>query len=242
MKANLKPTLPDNAEDQAYGGAEISLKGVNKIYAAERIETVALNNINLEISRGEFVAVMGPSGSGKSTLLNVLGLLDSPSSGEILLNEKPVINLGDRHLANLRNKEIGFIFQSFHLISDLSTLDNVQIPLLYRNISNRVRRDMAEIALTRVGLSARMHHFPTQLSGGQQQRVAIARAIVGTPRLLLADEPTGNLDSKMGEEIMQLLEEYNREAGVTVVMVTHDQTLAERTGRIIRLFDGRQVH
>ncbi len=242
MKANLESRLPDNTADQADGGAEISLNGVNKIYSAERIETVALNNINLEISRGEFVAVMGPSGSGKSTLLNVLGLLDSPSSGEILLNEKPVINLGDRNLANLRNREIGFIFQSFHLISDLSTLDNVQIPLLYRNISNRVRRDMAEIALTRVGLSSRMHHFPTQLSGGQQQRVAIARAIVGTPRLLLADEPTGNLDSKMGEEIMQLLEEYNREAGVTVIMVTHDQTLAERTGRIIRLFDGRQVH
>lgn len=242
MKANLEPGLSENAEDQAHGGAEISLKGVNKIYSSERIETVALNNVNLKISRGEFVSVMGPSGSGKSTLLNVLGLLDSPSSGEILLNKKPVINQGDRHLANLRNKEIGFIFQSFHLISDLNILDNVQIPLLYRNIPNRVRRDMAEIALTRVGLSARMHHFPTQLSGGQQQRVAIARAIIGTPRLLLADEPTGNLDSKMGEEIMQLLEEYNREAGVTVVMVTHDQVLAERTGRIIRLFDGRQVH
>jgi len=242
MKANLEPNQNVDVAEQTHGGAEISLKGVNKIYSSERIETVALNNINLDISRGEFVAVMGPSGSGKRILLNVLGLLDSPSDGEILLNENPVINLGDRNLANLRNREIGFIFQSFHLISDLSTLDNVQIPLLYRNISNRVRREMAEIALTRVGLSARMHHFPTQLSGGQQQRVAIARAIVGTPRLLLADEPTGNLDSKMGEEIMQLLEEYNREAGVTVVMVTHDQTLAERTGRIIRLFDGRQVH
>ncbi len=242
MKANLEPTMSANVADQTHGGVEISLKGVNKIYSSERIETVALNNIKLDISRGEFVAVMGPSGSGKSTLLNVLGLLDSPSSGEILLNGNPVINLGDRNLANLRNREIGFIFQSFHLISDLNTLDNVQIPLLYRNLSNRVRREMAEIALARVGLSARMHHYPTQLSGGQQQRVAIARAIVGTPRLLLADEPTGNLDSKMGEEIMQLLEEYNSEAGVTVIMVTHDQTLAERTGRIIRLFDGRQVH
>jgi len=242
MKAKLDPNLTSSPQDQPHGGAEISLKGVNKIYSAERIETVALNNINLDITRGEFMAVMGPSGSGKSTLLNVLGLLDSPSDGEIILNGSSVMNLGDRPMANLRNREIGFIFQSFHLISDLSTLDNVQIPLLYRNLSNRVRREMAEIALNRVGLSARMNHFPTQLSGGQQQRVAIARAIVGTPRLLLADEPTGNLDSKMGEEIMLLLEEYNREAGVTVVMVTHDQALAERTGRIIRLFDGRQVH
>jgi putative ABC transport system ATP-binding protein len=150
--------------------------------------------------------------------------------------------ISDRQLAGLRNREIGFIFQSFHLIADLNALDNVQIPLLYRDLSNRRRRELAEQALERVGLKARMHHYPTQLSGGQQQRVAIARAIVGNPRLLLADEPTGNLDSKMGEEVMQILEEYNREAGVTVVMVTHDERLAERTERIVRLFDGRQVH
>ncbi len=242
MKANLEQVPVTEPAPRADGGANISLKNVNKIYSADRIETVALNNVNLDITAGEFVSVMGPSGSGKSTLLNVLGLLDSPSDGEIRLNDEPVLNLGDRHLAGLRNREIGFIFQSFHLISDLSTLDNVQIPLLYRNISSRIRREMAEIALQRVGLGSRMQHFPTQLSGGQQQRVAIARAIVGTPRLLLADEPTGNLDSKMGEDIMRLLEEYNQEAGVTVVMVTHDQALAERTGRIIRLFDGRQVH
>ena len=240
MKAKAELSAISTA--QPNGGTGICLKAVDKIYSAERIETVALSNINLDISAGEFLAIMGPSGSGKSTMLNVLGLLDAPSGGEMLLDGKDVSKLGDRQLAGLRNREIGFIFQSFHLISDLNALDNVQIPLLYRNVSNRLRQEMAEIALERVGLSARMRHYPTQLSGGQQQRVAIARAIVGMPRLLLADEPTGNLDSKMGEEIMQILEEYNQKAGITVVMVTHDQALAERTGRIIRLFDGRQVH
>jgi len=226
----------------ANHGVAVSLDAVDKIYRTEKIETVALSNVNLDISSGEFVAVMGPSGSGKSTLLNVLGLLDAPSSGTVRLDGQSVAGLGDRQLAGLRNQEIGFIFQSFHLINDLNALDNVQVPLLYRNVSNHQRRDMAEIALNRVGLAARTSHFPTQLSGGQQQRVAIARAIVGAPRLLLADEPTGNLDSKMGEEVMAILEEYNGEAGITVVMVTHDQRLAERTGRIVRLFDGRQVH
>jgi putative ABC transport system ATP-binding protein len=215
---------------------------VDKIYRTEKVETVALNNVNLDIASGEFLAVMGPSGSGKSTLLNVLGLLDAPSEGKVLLDGAAVDDFGDRRLARLRNREIGFIFQSFHLVADLNALDNVQIPLLYRDLSNKERRRLAEEALERVGLKARMQHYPTQLSGGQQQRVAIARAIVGSPRLLLADEPTGNLDSKMGEEVMQILEEYNREAGVTVVMVTHDQRLAERTERIVRLFDGRQVH
>jgi putative ABC transport system ATP-binding protein len=224
------------------GGVAVRLDGVDKIYRTEKVETVALNNVNLGISGGEFLAVMGPSGSGKSTLLNVLGLLDAPSTGRVILDAASVTDFSDRQLAGLRNREIGFIFQSFHLIADLNALDNVQIPLLYRDLSNRERRELAEQALERVGLKARMHHYPTQLSGGQQQRVAIARAIVGNPRLLLADEPTGNLDSKMGEEVMQILEEYNREAGVTVVMVTHDQRLAERTERIVRLFDGRQVH
>jgi len=224
------------------GGVAIRLDGVEKIYSTEKVETVALNSVNLEIAGGEFLSVMGPSGSGKSTLLNVLGLLDEPSSGKVMLDEALVNDFSDRRLAALRNREIGFIFQSFHLIADLNALDNVQIPLLYRDMSNKERRERAEKALERVGLGARMHHYPTQLSGGQQQRVAIARAIVGKPRLLLADEPTGNLDSKMGEEVMQILEEYNRESGVTVVMVTHDQVLAERTERIVRLFDGRQVH
>jgi putative ABC transport system ATP-binding protein len=230
------------ASARENGGAAIRLKDVNKIYRTEKVETVALSNVNLNIPGGEFLSVMGPSGSGKSTLLNVLGLLDAPSDGEVMLDNAPVAALADRQLATLRNREIGFIFQSFHLIPDLNALDNVQIPLLYRDLSNRERRERAQAALERVGLAARMHHFPTQLSGGQQQRVAIARAIVGSPRLLLADEPTGNLDSKMGEEVMQILEEYNRDAGVTVIMVTHDQRLAERTERTVRLFDGRQVH
>jgi putative ABC transport system ATP-binding protein len=225
-----------------HGGVAVRLDGVDKIYSTEKVETVALSNINLDIAGGEFLSVMGPSGSGKSTLLNVLGLLDAPSEGRVVLDDTLVNDLGDRRLAGLRNREIGFVFQSFHLIADLNALDNVQIPLLYRDLSNRRRREMAEHALRRVGLEARMHHYPTQLSGGQQQRVAIARAIVGSPRLLLADEPTGNLDSKMGEEVMEIIEEYNREAGITVVMVTHDQRLAERTERIVRLFDGRQVH
>jgi len=224
------------------GGVAVRLDGVEKIYRTEKVETVALSNVNLDITGGEFLAVMGPSGSGKSTLLNVLGLLDVPSTGQVLLDDASVEDLSDRELAGLRNREIGFIFQSFHLIADLNALDNVQIPLLYRDLTNRQRRELAEQALGRVGLKSRMQHYPTQLSGGQQQRVAIARAIVGRPRLLLADEPTGNLDSKMGEDVMQILEEYNREAGVTVVMVTHDQRLAERTERIVRLFDGRQVH
>ncbi len=227
---------------QAPQGVAIDLTGVNKIYHTDKVETVALSEVNLQIAGSEFLSIMGPSGSGKSTLLNVLGLLDAPSEGQVRFDGISLQGMGDRALSRLRNREIGFIFQSFHLISDLNALDNVQIPLLYRNMSNRLRREMAEVALQRVGLSSRMHHYPTQLSGGQQQRVAIARAIVGTPRLLLADEPTGNLDSKMGEEVMQILEEYNREAGVTVVMVTHDQHQAERTQRIVRLFDGRQVH
>ncbi len=224
------------------GGAAVLLEAVDKVYRTEKIETVALSNISVEIAAGEFVSVMGPSGSGKSTLLNVLGLLDAPTTGRVVLDGQPVNGLGDRRLAALRNREVGFIFQSFHLIADLDALENVQIPLLYRSLPNRERREKAEIALERLGLTARVHHYPTQLSGGQQQRVAIARAIVGGPRLLLADEPTGNLDSKTGEDVMQILEEYNRDAGVTVVMVTHDQNLAERTGRIVRLFDGRQVH
>ncbi len=242
------PTTPDSisgwqpSPDTFTGGVAVTLNAVEKVYRTDTIETVALSSINLKIQQGEFLSIMGPSGSGKSTLLNVLGLLDEPTAGKVSLDGLEVAYLRDHELAQLRNRHIGFIFQSFHLIADLDVLDNVQIPLLYRSMSNRERRELAEAALKRVGLGARMHHFPSQLSGGQQQRVAIARAIVGSPRLLLADEPTGNLDSKMGEEVMQILQEYNREAGVTVVMVTHDQRLAERTERIVRLFDGRQVH
>jgi putative ABC transport system ATP-binding protein len=219
----------------------IHLQGVSKLYRTERVETTALDNINLEIDKGELVSVMGPSGCGKSTLLNLMGLLDAPSSGKVALDGKSIERYGDRELARLRNERVGFIFQQFHLVSDLSVMDNVEIPLLYRRMSNKERRKAALAALDRVGLSSRTHHFPTQLSGGQQQRVAIARAIVGRPGLLLADEPTGNLDSQMGDEIMGILEGLNANEKTTIVMVTHDPRLAERTHRTVRLFDGRQV-
>jgi putative ABC transport system ATP-binding protein len=219
----------------------VRLEQVEKVYRTDRIETVALANVNLSVGEGELLAIMGPSGCGKSTLLHLMGLLDVPSSGRVAFGGRDVQSLGDRERARLRNAAIGFVFQSFHLIPELSVLDNVEIPLLYRRGSARERRQLALAALERVGLSARVHHFPSQLSGGQQQRVAIARAIVGRPRLLLADEPTGNLDSQMGEEIMALLEALNRDDGATVVMVTHDPRLGERADRIVRLFDGRQV-
>ena len=188
----------------------IQLHGIEKVYRTDRIETVALADVNLDVGEGEFISIMGPSGCGKSTLLNLIGLLDAPTSGTVQINGSPIATYRDRALAAIRNKEIGFVFQTFHLVSDLSVLDNVQIPLLYRRMSNAERRKLAEAALDRVGLSARMHHFPSQLSGGQQQRVAIARAIVGRPRILLADEPTGNLDSQMGDEVMGILKDLNQ--------------------------------
>jgi putative ABC transport system ATP-binding protein len=229
--------------DEATGPKKVMIRltDVEKVYRTERIETVALSHINLQVLAGEFISIMGPSGSGKSTLLNVMGLLDAPTRGEVMLDGRAIRSTADRELARLRNEQVGFIFQTFHLIGDLNVLDNVEIPLLYRRLPGATRRRMARAALERVGLSARMEHFPAQLSGGQQQRVAVARAIVGNPVILLADEPTGNLDSRMGEEIMNLMHELNREQETTVVMVTHDQRLAERTGRIVRLFDGRQV-
>ena len=219
----------------------IRLNSVNKVYRTERVETLALENINLDVAPGEFVSIMGPSGCGKSTLLNLIGLLDAPSSGALSLDGAEVREWSDNRLARFRNEKLGFVFQSFHLVPDLKVIDNVEIPLLYRNVSASERRKLAKAALDRVGLSSRTDHFPTQLSGGQQQRVAIARAIVGRPRVLLADEPTGNLDSRMGEEIMEILEDLNRNDGTTVVMVTHDDRFAKRTNRVIRLFDGRQV-
>ena len=219
----------------------ISLKQVEKLYRTESVETVALSGINLDVRAGEFISIMGPSGCGKSTLLNLMGLLDVPSSGQIAIDGQEVASYADRHLARLRNQSIGFIFQSFHLVPDLSVLDNVQIPLLYRKMSGGARRDAARRALERVGLGARLHHFPSQLSGGQQQRVAVARAVVGNPRVLLADEPTGNLDSQMGDEIMGILKDLHKGEKTTIVMVTHDERLAQETERIVRLFDGRQV-
>ena len=229
------------AEAPMPRASTIQLDGVEKVYRTDRIETTALSRIDLEVEKGEFISIMGPSGSGKSTLLHLVGLLDRPSSGSILVNGRSVSELSDRDLARLRNEEIGFIFQTFHLIPDLNVIDNVEIPLLYRRSSGSERKRRAEAALQQVGLSARMRHFPGQLSGGQRQRVAIARAIVGNPGILLADEPTGNLDSQMGDEIMEILQNLNQEQGTTVIMVTHDPKLAERTERIVRLFDGRQV-
>jgi putative ABC transport system ATP-binding protein len=220
----------------------IRLQEVEKVYRTDKIETVALTNINLAVGEGEFISVMGPSGCGKSTLLNLMGLLDVPTGGQVALDGTPIASYEDRLLARLRNREIGFIFQTFHLIPDLSVLDNVQIPLLYRKLPNAERRKLALAGLDRVGLSSRVHHFPSQLSGGQQQRVAIARAIVGRPRILLADEPTGNLDSQMGEDIMGILKDLNAREKTTVVMVTHDPRLADQTERTVRLFDGRQVN
>ena len=241
---NATATLPIQ---KSAGGTVTSrptalrLTSINKIYRTEKIETVALDGINLVVEAGEFISIMGPSGSGKSTLLHLIGLLDRPTAGSMEISGRPVMSLNDRELARLRNEEIGFVFQTFHLIHDLNVVDNVEIPLLYRRMSGAERRKRALAALDRVGLSARTSHYPGQLSGGQRQRVAIARAISSAPKILLADEPTGNLDSQMGDEIMAILEELNRERSTTVVMVTHDQRLAERTRRTIRLFDGRQV-
>jgi putative ABC transport system ATP-binding protein len=219
----------------------IRLENISKTYRTDRIETVALQNVSLSVQRGEFISVMGPSGCGKSTLLNILGLLDQPSEGQVTLDGRRVDRLRDSDLAKLRNEHIGFVFQSYHLIADLTVVDNVEIPLLYRKMSGAERRRRAAEALQRVGLASRLHHFPTQLSGGQQQRVAIARAVVGRPRLILADEPTGNLDSHMGEEIMGILETLNREEQATIIMVTHDDQKAARTARTFRIFDGQSV-
>ena len=219
----------------------IKLTGINKIYRTEEIETQALENVNLEVQKGEFLSIMGPSGCGKSTLLNIMGLLDSPTSGSIEINGTSTENMNDKELAAFRNKTLGFVFQSFHLINSLNVIDNVELPLLYRKMSSSERTALAKAVLERVGLSHRMKHMPTQLSGGQCQRVAIARAIVGNPEIILADEPTGNLDSKMGAEVMDLLHKLNREDGRTIVMVTHNEAQAKQTDRIVYLFDGRQV-
>ena len=221
--------------------AMTKLTVINKIYRTNEIETLALENVNLDVEKGEFVSIMGPSGCGKSTLLNIMGLLDAPSSGKIEINGTSVENMKDKELAAFRNKTLGFVFQSFHLINSLNVIDNVELPLLYRKMPAKERTRLAKEVLERVGLSHRMRHMPTQLSGGQCQRVAIARAIVGNPEIILADEPTGNLDSKMGAEVMELLHKLNKEDGRTIVMVTHNEEQAKQTSRTIRFFDGRQV-
>jgi putative ABC transport system ATP-binding protein len=219
----------------------IKLQNIQKVYRTDTIETLALNSINLDIAKGEFLSIMGPSGCGKSTLLNIMGLLDEPSKGSISIAEQTTDKLNDKQLAKFRNQKLGFIFQSYHLIGDLQVIDNVELPLLYRDTTAKERRRLATEALEKVGLSNRLKHFPKQLSGGQRQRVAIARAIVGNPEIILADEPTGNLDSAMGNEIMEILLQLNRNDGTTIVMVTHDENMAQKTHRLVRLFDGSQV-
>lgn len=220
----------------------IQLKEIKKVYRTREIETTALDNVNIGIEKGEFVSVMGPSGCGKSTLLNIIGLLDQPTAGSVEIDGQPTAGLSDKAMASLRNSKLGFVFQSFHLIPTLNVTDNVELPLLYRKgVGASERRRLVEEVLDKVGLSHRMRHMPAQLSGGQSQRVAIARAIVGSPEIILADEPTGNLDSRMGAEVMDILHRLNREDGKTIVMVTHNEEQARQTDRIIRFFDGRQV-
>jgi putative ABC transport system ATP-binding protein len=219
----------------------IRLRNIEKVYRTDTVETLALNSISLTVAKGEFLSVMGPSGCGKSTLLNIMGLLDAPTRGELKISEQKTDHLSDKQLARFRNLKLGFIFQSYHLINDLKVLDNVELPLLYRAATGGERRKLASTALEKVGLSNRVKHFPTQLSGGQKQRVAIARAIAGNPEIILADEPTGNLDSVMGNEILEILLQLNRKEGTTIVMVTHDENMAKKTHRLVRLFDGTQV-
>lgn len=220
--------------------AIISLENITKIYRTKEVETVALENVNLEVQQGEFLSIMGPSGCGKSTLLNIAGLLDQPTEGRVILDGIETVAMRDGELARFRNRMLGFVFQSFHLVRSLNVLDNVELPLLYRKSTASERRRRAVEVLTRMGLSHRMKHFPSQLSGGQCQRVAIARALIGAPQIILADEPTGNLDSHMSQEIMDLLFDLNKE-GTTIIMVTHDERLAQRTQRVIRFFDGRRI-
>jgi putative ABC transport system ATP-binding protein len=218
----------------------LNMSGVIKVYRADSIETHALSGIDLDVKTDEFVSIMGPSGCGKTTLLNVLGLLDTFSAGTYILDGRDVSALSDSEMSRIRNDKIGFIFQSFNLIPDLDVFDNVDVPLRYRGWNRKQRKQAITAALEKVGLTGRMRHLPSQLSGGQQQRVAIARALVGNPRLILADEPTGNLDSQMAEEILQLLEQINEE-GATIIMVTHDNSIGKRARRLIRLLDGKSV-
>lgn len=220
----------------------IKLSKINKIYRTATVETQALADLDLEVNKGEFLSIMGPSGCGKSTLLNIMGLLDTPSSGTIEIAGREITGMRDKEMARFRNETLGFIFQSFHLIPTLNVLDNVTVPLLYRKGFKGSKNELARKALERVGLSHRMSHFPSQLSGGQAQRVAIARAIVGNPQIILADEPCGNLDSKMSAEIMAILHSLNKEDGVTIVMVTHNEAQAAETDRTVHFFDGRRVN
>ncbi len=225
-----------NPSEQAL----ISLDGVKKVFLTDEVETHALAGIHMQIRRGEYVAIAGPSGCGKSTLLSILGLLDSPSDGQYIMKDKPVQSLKPSDRARIRNREIGFIFQAFNLIGDLTVYENVELPLTYRSMPSSERKKRCQEALEKVGMSHRMKHYPSQLSGGQQQRVAVARALVGDPAILLADEPTGNLDSKNGEAVMDLLRGLHQQ-GATICMVTHDPRYAQYADRTIHMFDGRIV-
>jgi putative ABC transport system ATP-binding protein len=220
--------------------ALIRLEGLGKVFYTDEVETHALSDVHLEVKKGEYVAISGPSGCGKSTLLSILGLLDSPTGGAYHLNGTPVQDLGPSQRSRIRNREIGFIFQSFNLIGDLTVYENVELPLTYRGMRAAERKERVKHALERVGMAHRAKHLPSQLSGGQQQRVAVARALVGEPSILLADEPTGNLDSRNGEAVMDLLRDLHR-AGSTICMVTHDSRFARHAERTVHLFDGRVV-
>jgi putative ABC transport system ATP-binding protein len=245
MDRNRMTAVPRTAEDQGGNPMNSSdtlilLDGVTKVFLTDEVETHALSGIHLEIKNGEYVSIAGPSGCGKTTLLSILGLLDTPSDGKYWLNGKEVANLSFSERARIRNQEIGFIFQAFNLIGDLTVYENVELPLTYRGMPAKERKERVQEALERVGMSHRMKHYPSQLSGGQQQRVAVARAVVGKPSILLADEPTGNLDSRNSEQVMELLEELHKD-GATICMVTHDPRFARYAERSIHLFDGRVV-
>ena len=231
--------LPNYSETKQLNDM-IKTVALEKIFRTEEVETSALNKVSIEVKEGEFVAIMGPSGCGKSTLLNILGLLDNPTTGEYYLNGIEVSQYTEAQRTKLRKGIIGFVFQSFNLIDELNVYENIELPLLYMGVSAAERKKKVQEAMERMAIVHREKHFPQQLSGGQQQRVAIARAVVANPKLILADEPTGNLDSKNGKEVMELLNELNKE-GTTIVMVTHNEAQAQQTSRTIRFFDGRQV-
>ncbi|MBQ4814349.1 ABC transporter ATP-binding protein [Pseudoalteromonas luteoviolacea] len=216
----------------------LKMNNISKIYRTDLVETHALSGVNLTVEEGEFIAVTGPSGSGKTTFLNITGLLETFEEGQYILDGEDVSQLPDKHLSRLRNEKIGFIFQGFNLISDLNLYDNIEVPLIFRGLSKQARKQRIEESLELVGLGSRAQHYPAQLSGGQQQRVAIARALAGKPRFLLADEPTGNLDTMMARQVMELLQEINRQ-GTTLIMVTHDNELAQRAHRNIQILDGQ---
>ncbi len=229
-----------NEQMHSSNGTLLELEDISKIFYTDEVETHALSGVHLGIKQGDYISIAGPSGCGKSTLLSILGLLDTPSEGRYVLNGKPVENLKPAERARIRNREIGFIFQAFNLIGDLTVYENVELPLTYRGMSSSERKRRVHEALEKVGMSHRAKHYPSQLSGGQQQRVAVARALVGEPAVLLADEPTGNLDSANGEAVMDLLRDLHR-GGATICMVTHDPRYTQYADRIIRLFDGTIV-